>query len=366
MRYFVTSLLCVFTLSLTAQEAGCTYQQADNFSSTATVDDGTCVFGGGLCGIGTMWNSELELCEITNPTDSNFDGCTGLNDLLILLSMFGDCSADELFVGCMVSNACNYNPNALSDDGSCFFGGSVESSCDDGDPFTFNDEYQLDGCTCEGIQSVSSDGTGPCNSENTINYEGYEYRLVEIYDQCWYQENIRYLPEVNPTTEYSNSDPKFYVYNYNGTNVIEAQYSEYYEIYGALYNYPAIINSDLCPFGWHVSTGEEWLELAENFGGANGGSTGYYLKSNYGWVGSPGNGNNESGFEALPGGKCRGDSNSSNSSLEGAYGRWWATPPPVGSNDYPPYIGLSYNSNSFGDGFENDLFIGYSARCIKD
>ena len=48
MRYLLTSLLCVLTLSLTAQEAGCTYQQADNFSPTATVDDGACVFGRGV------------------------------------------------------------------------------------------------------------------------------------------------------------------------------------------------------------------------------------------------------------------------------------------------------------------------------
>ncbi len=92
MKNFFTLTLCVFTLSLTAQEAGCTYPQADNFSPTAIVDDGTCVFGSGLCGEGTMWNSELELCEITNPTDSNFDGCTGLSDLLNLLSIYGDCS----------------------------------------------------------------------------------------------------------------------------------------------------------------------------------------------------------------------------------------------------------------------------------
>jgi len=92
MKNFFTLTLCVFTLSLTAQEAGCTYSIANNYSSTATVADGTCVFGSGLCGEGTMWNSELELCEITNPTDSNFDGCTGLNDLLSLLAVYGDCS----------------------------------------------------------------------------------------------------------------------------------------------------------------------------------------------------------------------------------------------------------------------------------
>ena len=52
MRYLLTSLLCVFTLSLTAQEAGCTYSIANNYSSTATVDDGSCCYGSSF----TLWN----------------------------------------------------------------------------------------------------------------------------------------------------------------------------------------------------------------------------------------------------------------------------------------------------------------------
>jgi len=75
MRYLLTSLLCVFTLSLTAQEAGCTYQQADNFSPTAIVDDGTCVFFGG--------NQD----DCPNTFDGDGDGNVAITDLLGLLAV---------------------------------------------------------------------------------------------------------------------------------------------------------------------------------------------------------------------------------------------------------------------------------------
>lgn len=89
------------------------------------------------------------------------------------------------------------------------------------------------------------------------------------------------------------------------------------------------------------------------------------MKSNYGWDGSPGNGNNESGFEGLPGGRVFGNQ-SQISTLAGLYGIWWTTPPPVNNGVNPMYITLSNNGNSLGDGFENDHLVGYSARCIKD
>ena len=35
---------------------------------------------------------------------------------------------------------------------------------------------------------------GPCAGASHITYDGYDYRLVEIGTQCWYQENVRQLP----------------------------------------------------------------------------------------------------------------------------------------------------------------------------
>ena len=122
MRYLLTSLFCVFTMSLTAQEAGCTYQQADNFSPTATVDDGTCVFFvGSLCGEGTMWNENTQTCIINVSycswqPDSNADGLVGVSDLLDFLSVYGDADSDgdgvyDTIDDCIDISACNYQSN---------------------------------------------------------------------------------------------------------------------------------------------------------------------------------------------------------------------------------------------------------------
>ena len=57
--------------------------------------DYSCCPGPGCCGVGMNWNSEIGECEITNPTDTNLDGCTNLTDLMDILSAYGDCAVSE-------------------------------------------------------------------------------------------------------------------------------------------------------------------------------------------------------------------------------------------------------------------------------
>ena len=45
-----------------------------------------------FCGEGTMWDDLSQTCIVKTPSDSNFDGCVQLNDLLDLLSAYGICS----------------------------------------------------------------------------------------------------------------------------------------------------------------------------------------------------------------------------------------------------------------------------------
>jgi hypothetical protein len=52
--------------------------------------------------------------------------------------------------GCMSANACNYDPTAAVDDGSCYF---IGDPCDDGLTTTDNDAYKAN-CICEGVSSV--------------------------------------------------------------------------------------------------------------------------------------------------------------------------------------------------------------------
>ena len=106
---------------------GCTDSLACNFSEESTCDDGSCHFNCQFCHEGTVWDEDLFKCVVANPADINFDGCVQLNDLLDLLSAYGDCAAEESLWQC-------------------------------GDP---------------------------------LEYQGYDYETVQIGEQCWFAENLR-------------------------------------------------------------------------------------------------------------------------------------------------------------------------------
>ena len=77
--------------------AGCTSETACNYDVTATNDDGTCL-------------EPVENCWICNET----------NDDLIIADSDGDGTCDALEnPGCLDPVACNYDPEASSEDGSC-------------------------------------------------------------------------------------------------------------------------------------------------------------------------------------------------------------------------------------------------------
>ena len=80
-------------------EQGCTDTYACNFEATAICDDGSCDYsccpGPGCCDVGMYWDWDLGMCQITNVADTNLDGCVQLNDLLDVLSAYGDCGAEE-------------------------------------------------------------------------------------------------------------------------------------------------------------------------------------------------------------------------------------------------------------------------------
>lgn len=155
MRYILTSFLCVFTLSLTAQ------------------DD-------------------------CNGPDFNNDGLIGAADIIVFLTYYG-----------------NEWPPAV-----------VFSGCGD-----------------------------------LVYHEGYDYSTVLVGEQCWFSENCRYMPEVSPSSLSSVDIPVYYVYGYEGQNVEEAKSTMNYNLYGVLYNWLAVQDSDICPNGWHVSSDADWHQL---------------------------------------------------------------------------------------------------------
>jgi uncharacterized protein (TIGR02145 family) len=319
MRYLLTSLLCVFTLSLTAQEA----------------------------------------CP--NVFDYDNDGNIAINDFIAMLSYFGDTDSDSDGVfdsedDCIDVTACNYQSNPTE-------------PCDALDAIG----------VCGGNCLDDDDGDGVCDSALFINCgdqvaHGYNYTTVQIGEQCWFAENCRYLPEVSPPSISSTTYPYYYVYGYEGTDLEAAKATEYYTTDGVLYNWPAVMTAGICPSGWHIPSDGEWQTMEISLGmseaeaaqnGLRGTDEGYQMKSTSGWNdynGSSGNGSNSSGFNGLPGGM------SGFNDFQGSYGysgSWWSTSEDVGHD------GNSFCRKADHDDtrlMRNDVptYFGFSARCLQD
>ena len=183
---------------------GCTDELACNFNPDAVVDNGTCASCEQLqtaCLEGTVWSEQLGGCIVANVSDTDFDGCVGINDFLVHLSNFGS--------GC-----------------------GPESAWSCGDP---------------------------------LEYQGYDYETVQIGEQCWFAENCRYLPNVNAPSDRSNTEAKYYVWQNTSTDVVVASTSEEYMERGALYNHPAAMTT--CPQGWKLPSSEDFEGLSIISGG---------------------------------------------------------------------------------------------------
>ena len=131
--------------------------------------------------------------------------------------------------------------------------------------------------------------------------------------------------------------------------------------YGRLYNWYAVNNgSGLCPSGWHVPTDGEWTAL-ETYSGCQRPqwTEGTALKSTTGWSTS-GNGTDDFGFSALPGG-TRYSSNGYFGDA-GLDGYWWSSSPDGGDAWYRY---LDYFSPDI-DRFSYNPRSGFSVRCLRD
>ncbi|MBS0011357.1 MAG: hypothetical protein KFF49_08095 [Bacteroidales bacterium] len=184
-----------------------------------------------------------------------------------------------------------------------------------------------------------------------------EYKWVRIGDQVWMAENLTYLPSVSPSSGGSYTDPYYYVYGYEGSNLSEAKATDNFNTYGVLYNWPAAMVS--CPDGWHLPTDEEWTELNDYLGGESvaGGKlketgTSHWESPNYG-------ASNETGFTALPGG-VRGNGNFD--SLD-QYGNWWSAT--ENYTDCAWGTSMAYFNSSVYRSFYIKQF-GFSLRCLRD
>jgi len=205
--------------------------------------------------------------------------------------------------------------------------------------------------------------------------DGQEYDYVCIGDQIWMAENLN-------TTKYNNGDPVLHITdNSEWGNTGEGAYCYYNndennkDIYGALYNYFAVVDSrELCPSGWHIPSDNEWKTLEIYLGlteseadllGWRGTDVGLKMKSKTGWL-NDGNGTNSSGFNALPGGNRYYDGSSF--AYLGLVGLWWSSTLWVDNGivyDWALRRYLDYSQDGI-DRANDPLHYGFSVRCVKD
>jgi len=167
------------------------------------------------------------------------------------------------------------------------------------------------------------------------------YKTVKIGEQVWMAENLNYEDEGSKC------------YDGEETNCKK---------YGRLYYWGAAMEA--CPSGWHLPSKDEWQTLVNFAGGENAGKA---LKATSGWN-QNGNGTDNFGFSALPGGyhdggcDCDDGSQPSFESV-GDDGYWWS------SSEYDSYrsyiLGIRYkDENVYYD--SSRTFDSRNVRCLMD
>lgn len=172
---------------------GCTDPLSCNYNCLATVNDGSCLYPNTACDDGnpnTINDSTNANCICAgqlfipipgcmNPAACNYNplatvdngSCilpgspcddNNANTINDMIDANCNCTGTAIIPGCMNPAACNYNPLANVEDNSCLFPGSP---CNDGNPNTMNDSINPD-CICAGILIVEG-----CMDPNSCTYD---------------------------------------------------------------------------------------------------------------------------------------------------------------------------------------------------
>ena len=293
---------------------GCTDAMACNYDSEALCEDGSCIYppfnltdcheGAATCGVGTVWDASTQSCVIINPSDTNFDGCVSMTDLLDLLSVFGTCN-------------------------------EIPWSC--GEPL----EYQ--GYDYETVQI----GEQCWFAENlrSENYENGDLIPANLNDSEWFSTTS------GATSVYGEYVPALETYGrlYNWYAVDDVR---------GLCPSGWHVPTDLEWLMMEKELGMSESEADET--GFRGTDQGAQMKTTYGWEWSfipESTGTNLSGFSGLPGGRRTSD-------FEGEFydGYWWSCSP----MGWQAWARRLVHDNATVSRLTEHLEFGFSIRCIQD
>jgi len=291
-----------------APNAGCIDFEACNYNPEAFVDDGSCEYGCLNCGPGTLWDDASQLCIVANPSDTNFDGCVSMPDLLDLLTVFGTCNEIPWSCGDPLEYQ-GYDYETVQIGDQCWYAENLRAeNYSNGDPIEhptlgvaledvgYSLEFGSDGWWCtEGNQNFNS-----CDSEVAVQEFGRHYNGFSSHDE-----------------------------------------------------------RGLCPTGWRVPNHADWFELAETSGGQ--GSAGQELKAAVGWNNAT-NGTDSFGWNAKPAGTWN-QHNTASFQNSGSLAWWWSTSMQI--DGLQGYVSIGEGDFVYvGSGIS--MAVGASIRCIQD
>ena len=175
--------------------------------------------------------------------------------------------------------------------------------------------------------------------------DGQEYRYTTIGDQVWMAQNLNYVAEYSVC--YDNNElncdlwGRLYSLLENGENEAPMNY---------------VMVDSICPTGWHVPSEQEWSKMITSIGQFEDKETVQLLKSTEYWTHeySGGNGTDECGFRALPGG----DQSPSKSEFMYQNAVFWTSTMQSPRKARAIYLGLGV--------YKGISTYRNSIRCIKD
>jgi uncharacterized protein (TIGR02145 family) len=165
--------------------------------------------------------------------------------------------------------------------------------------------------------------------------DGKVYRIVQIGRQIWFAENLNYAAEGSKC--YENSEDSC-------------------AKYGRLYDWETALKA--CPAGYHLPSDDEWTALVNYAGGEKNAEK--KLTSKAGWNNN-GNGTDDYGWSALPGGYDGGYSILGGRA--GELGFWWSAT--ERGAKYAWYRNMDYLIDNVIENLRDTAYL-YSVRCVAD
>jgi uncharacterized protein (TIGR02145 family) len=208
---------------------------------------------------------------------------------------------------------------------------------------------------------TAQEDTFTCGDKLTDPRDKQVYATVKIGDQCWMAENLNIGKQITGFNQKNNDVIEKVCYDNDEKNC---------SVYGGLYTWHEMMgwqeqegSQGICPDGWHVPTLDEWRSLHEFLGEKESGQKMKVTKAHDpAW-----DGNNESGFSALPGGSGYDDF----FGRKGSWAMFWASTPV--DKHYAWFTQLDgywypappkYTNLYIGNYYLKDN--GFSVRCIKN